>query len=188
MDRTDMKAFPYQHVVVIGPTGSGKSTLAEQVANRLGGDFIELDALHWEPNWVEAPDEVFRERVKAATSARAWAVAGNYKVVRDIVWPRAEAVIWLDYSLPLVFTRLFKRTVRRSVTQEKIFSGNVENFGMHLKLWSEESIFNWLFKSYPRLKSRYPMLLSQPENAHLTLIHLRRPKDADHWLQNITDA
>jgi adenylate kinase family enzyme len=183
-----MKPFPYRRVVVIGPTGSGKSTLAERIAQKLGCAFIELDALHWEPNWVEVPDEVFRERVKVATSSPSWTVAGNYDVVRDIVWPHADAVIWLDYSFPIVFTRLFRRTIRRSVMQEKIFSGNVENFGMHLKLWSEESIFNWLFKSYPRLKRKYPVLLSQPENAHLKLIHLRRPKDTDQWLEELTAA
>src|SRR5689334_21890742 len=99
--RPDMKPFPYQRVVVIGPTGSGKSTLAERIAQKLGCDFIELDALHWEPNWVEAPDEIFRERVKATTSSPAWVVAGNYDVVRDIVWPRPNVVIWLDYSFPI---------------------------------------------------------------------------------------
>jgi shikimate kinase len=45
-----MSAFPYKHVVVVGVTSSGKSTLAEKLAKRFGYKFIELDALHWEPN------------------------------------------------------------------------------------------------------------------------------------------
>ena len=57
-----MSAFPYKRVVVIGVTSSGKSTLAETLARRFDMDFIELDALHWEPNWQEASLEVFRDR------------------------------------------------------------------------------------------------------------------------------
>ncbi|MFZ1043889.1 MAG: shikimate kinase [Anaerolineales bacterium] len=64
-----MKSFPFKRVVVIGTTSSGKSTLARRLADQFALDFIELDALHWEPNWREAPDEVFRARVDEATRA-----------------------------------------------------------------------------------------------------------------------
>lgn len=33
--------------VVVGNTGSGKSTFAVAVAARLGGDFVDIDALNW---------------------------------------------------------------------------------------------------------------------------------------------
>ena len=49
-----METFPYKKLVVIGTTSSGKSTLAEQLADKLGLDFIELDALNWGPNWTAA--------------------------------------------------------------------------------------------------------------------------------------
>jgi adenylate kinase family enzyme len=98
--KNPMSSFFYcRIVVIIGTTSSGKSTLAEQLAERWDMDFIELDALHWEPNWQEAPLDVFRARVEEATQAEQWVVAGNYHLVRDQVWPKAEAVIWLDYSL-----------------------------------------------------------------------------------------
>jgi adenosyl cobinamide kinase/adenosyl cobinamide phosphate guanylyltransferase len=79
--------FPYRRIVVVGTTSSGKSTLAKGLAEKLDVDFIELDALHWEPNWKEAEPEMFRARVEAATRSEVWVVAGNYHVVRDIVWP-----------------------------------------------------------------------------------------------------
>ena len=94
--------FPYQRLVVIGVTGSGKSTLAGRLAALLNLACIDLDALHWDPNWTEAPVEVFRSRVETATRSGRWVAAGNYHVVRDLIWPRAEAALWLDYSLPLV--------------------------------------------------------------------------------------
>src|SRR5687768_11356647 len=109
-----MKTFPYQRVVVVGVTGSGKSTLAEKLAARCGLHYIELDALHWEPNWQEAPLEVFRPRVEQALQGSdRWIVAGNYHIVRDLVWPRAEAVIWLDYSIWRVLWQLTRRSLKR---------------------------------------------------------------------------
>jgi len=113
-----MSSFPYKHIAIVGVTGSGKSTLAEVLANKFNFDFVDLDALHWEPNWLGAPPEIFRERVDKATSTPGWVVAGNYHIVRDIVWGKADTVIWLDYSFPLIFGRLWKRTWRRWWYQE----------------------------------------------------------------------
>jgi adenylate kinase family enzyme len=180
-----MNNFSHKRVVVVGTTSSGKSTLAEQLAQKISGDFIELDALHWEPNWVEAPDEVFRERVITATSSTTWVVAGNYHIARDIVWSRAQAVIWLDYPFHIVFWRLLTRTIRRSVTKERLFSGNVENFWTHMKLWSSDSLFNWLFKTYWRRKREYPKLFAAAENAHLKVFRFQHPKETEEWLNKI---
>jgi adenylate kinase family enzyme len=180
-----MNKFSFQRTVVIGTTSSGKSTLAQRLAQKMNADFIELDALHWEPNWVEAPDEVFRRRVEKAISSPAWVVAGNYHMVREAIWSKAQAVIWLDYPFHIVFWRLFTRTIRRAVTREKLFSGNVESIWTHLKLWSPDSLFHWLFKTYWRRKRETPQLLSLPENKHLQLFHFKHPNEADEWLKTI---
>jgi len=108
-----MSAFPYKCVVVIGVTSSGKSTLAEKLATRFGHSFIELDVLHWEPDWQEASLEILRARVEKAIQAETWIVAGNYQVVRDMTWPKAEAVIWLDYPFLTVLWQLTRRTFQR---------------------------------------------------------------------------
>ncbi|MBI5945830.1 MAG: adenylate kinase [Chloroflexi bacterium] len=179
-----MDTFPYQRITIVGTTSSGKSTLAKQLAEKIGGDFIELDALHWEPNWTEAKIEVFRERVEKATSSQVWVVAGNYHVVRDLVWSRAQAVIWLDYPLPLLFWRLLTRTIRRWVTREELWNGNREKLWWHFKIWSEESLFHWLFKTYWRRKREYPLLFAQPENSHLKILHFTNPFETDDWLSN----
>jgi adenylate kinase family enzyme len=178
--------FSERRIVVVGTTSSGKSTLAEQLAKIIGRDFIELDALHWEPNWVEAPDKVFRERVIKATRSKDWVVAGNYSTVRDIVWQRAEVIIWLDYPFHIVFWRLLTRTIRRVAKREILFAGNIENGWTHLKLWSEESLFHWLFKTYWQRKREYPILFALPENTNLKVIHFKHPKEAEYWLNNLS--
>ncbi len=180
-----MNNFPYQCIVVVGTTSSGKSTLAKRLADKLSADFIELDALHWEPNWKEAELEVFRKRVETATSSAVWVVAGNYHVVRDLIWPKAEAVIWLDYSLWRIFWQLTHRTLKRSWTQELLWGTNRENLWMHFKLWSQDSLYHWLFKTYWRRKRKYPMLFALPEHAHLKVFRLQTPRETEEWLANI---
>jgi len=180
-----MPTFPYKRIVVVGTTSSGKSTLAQQLAEKIHADFIELDALHWEPNWTEATLEVFRQRVSRATQAPAWVVAGNYHVVRDLVWPKADAVIWLDYSLPRILWQLTRRTFTRWWTQELLWGTNRENLWKHFKLWSDESLYHWLFKTYWRRKREYLLLLSLPEHRHIQLIRFKHPKQTEIWLNTI---
>lgn len=180
-----MPTFPYNRIVIIGVTSSGKSTLADKLAKRFDLHFIELDALYWEPNWQEAPPDVFRVRVEAAIKAEKWIVAGNYRMVRDLIWPNAEAVIWLDYPFMTVLWQLTRRTFTRWWTRELLWGTNREPLGKHFKLWSQDSLFHWLFKTYWRRKREIPVLLSQPQFGHLKVIQLRNPKETSEWLGSL---
>jgi adenylate kinase family enzyme len=112
-------------------------------------------------------------------------IAGNYSVVRDIIWSRAQAVIWLDFPLHILFWRLLTRTVRRAWTQEELWNGNREPFWWHLKLWSQDSLFHWLFKTYWRRKREYPLLLSLPGHEHLKVFHFKHPRELEKWFESI---
>lgn len=180
-----MPDFPYKRIVVIGVTSSGKSTLADQLAKRFDLLCVDLDALHWEPNWQEAPLEVFRARVEKVMRSERWVIAGNYHVVRDIIWPRAEAVIWLDYPFLMVLWQLTRRTIKRWWTQELLWGTNRESLWSHFKIWSSDSLFHWLFKTYWRRKREIPLVLALPEHQHLKLIHLKHPKETNVWLERV---
>lgn len=177
--------FPYKRIVVIGTTSSGKSTLGKLLSEKLNLDFIELDALHWEPNWQEAEDEVFRERVRLAIKSNTWVVAGNYRVVRDLIWTQAQIVIWLDYPLHILLWRLLRRTIQRSLSQELLWGTNRDKFLKHLKLWSEESLINWLFKTYWRRKREIPVLFSEPQYEHLKLLRFKHPRETEKWFATV---
>lgn len=179
-----MSSFPFKRLVIVGVTSSGKSTLAENLAKRFDMNFIDLDALNWEPNWQAAPLAVFRERVTKATQAEKWVVAGNYHTVRDLIWPKAEAVIWLDYALLTVLGQLTRRTFKRWWNQELLWGTNREALLTHFKLWSQDSLFHWLFKTYWRRKREIPVTLSEPEHQYLTLIRFKHPKETETWLKS----
>ncbi len=183
-----MHPFPYTRVIVVGTTASGKSTLAETLANRLDLDFVELDALYWQPNWVGTPDEEFIPKVDAATRGERWVVAGTYSRTIPTTWRRAEIIIWLDYSLPLIFWQLVKRTVRRNLTREVMWGTNTDRFWIHFKLWSDESLVRWLFKTYGKRKKQYPQLLALPEHQHLKLLRFRSPKETAAWVKSLPET
>jgi len=143
-----------RRVVVIGTTGSGKSRLAERLAEQTGLRVIELDALYWGKDWRPVPLELFRHRVERETTDDGWIVVGNYGQVRDIVWPNADTLVWLDLSLPLVMWRLLRRTVRRAATRTELWNtGNRESF--RNAFLSRQSILLWALKTHRRNRERY---------------------------------
>jgi adenylate kinase family enzyme len=179
-------SFPHKRVVVVGATGCGKSTMAERLAKKLDLEYIELDALYWKPGWVGSSDEEFRKKVEKATQAPGWALAGNYGIVRDIVWPRAEAVVWLDYPFFLILGRLLRRTWVRWRTKELLWGTNTEPLWVHFKLWSKDSLINWLFQTYWRRKRTYPQFFARPEHSHLKVLRFKTPGRADEWFGKLT--
>jgi adenylate kinase family enzyme len=172
-----------RRIAVVGTSGSGKTTLAHQLAQRLGIPHVELDALHWGPNWTAAPRQVFRECTEQALDREAWTTDGNYSAVRDIAWSRADTVVWLDYALPVILWRVSRRTIRRFVTREELWNMNRERF--RDAFLSYDSIILWVVRTYRRRRREYPVLFSEPEYAHLSIVQLRSPRAARLWLASL---
>jgi adenylate kinase family enzyme len=172
-----------RRVSVVGSTGSGKTTFARSLASLLGVPHVELDALNWGPNWTMVQEALFRERVDAATSGDAWVVDGNYggRGAREIVWRRADTVVWLDFALPVILARLWRRSVGRIRSGEQIWGGNRETF--RNTFLSRESLFVWAMKTYRSRRRLYRQHLSRPEQAHLAVHRFARPGDAERWLE-----
>jgi adenylate kinase family enzyme len=143
-----------RRVVVVGTTGSGKSRLAERLAAQTGLRVVELDALFWGRDWQPVPLELFRHRVERETRDDGWIVVGNYAQARDLVWPNADTLVWLDLPLSLVMWRLVRRTVQRAATREELWgTGNRESF--RNAFLSRQSILLWALKTHRRNRERY---------------------------------
>ena len=164
---------------MVGTTGAGKTSFAARLAASSGVQHVELDALYWEPGWRAATPEVFRDRVRAATESGGWVVDGNYSIVRDILWGRADTIVWLDYGLPTILWRLIRRTFRRALTREVLWNGNRER--LKTSFFSRESILLWALKTCWKRKRNYPRILSLPEYSHLEVVRLRSPREAERW-------
>jgi adenylate kinase family enzyme len=170
-------------VVVIGISGSGKSTLAAALARLLDCSQIELDSLYWGPNWTMRSEAEFRALTCAAVSGERWVVDGNYRVVRDLVWPRAGAVVWLNYPFTTVLWRVFVRSLQRMATRKVLWSGNRESF--RRTFLSRDSILLWVITTYHRRQREYAALRASGAFAAIEWIELRRPTDTNRFLREL---
>ena len=169
---------------MVGSTGSGKTTFGRELARRLGVPFVELDALAWGPNWTLVPEDLFKQRVASAVTGEAWVIDGNYngRGARDLVWPRADTVIWLDPPLTVIFARLFERAMRRIRSREELWPGTGNRETWRNQFLSRDTLFWWALKTYRRRRRELPVILARPENAHLSVLRFHRSQDAAAWL------
>jgi adenylate kinase family enzyme len=168
-----------QRISVVGTSGSGKTTLARDISQLLCIPHVELDYLHWEPNWVEVSDDIFLTKVSQALSGDTWVVDGNYGKVRDIVWSRADTIVFLNYSLPVIMNRLIRRTFSPVLTQEEVCNGNRESWQ---KTFSRDSVLLWALQTYNRNRTQYPLLFQKPEFAHINVVQMDTPQATQDWL------
>jgi adenylate kinase family enzyme len=174
---------PGTRIAVIGATGSGKTTLAQRLGVILDLPLIELDALHWMPGWTEKPWPEIRSELDPMTRQDRWITDGNYSQVRDLIWPRADTIIWLDYPFLFIFYRLFIRTLKRVFLKVELWNGNRERF--HENFLSKDSLFLWLVKSRRKHKKTYPLAFQDPQHAHLQVLRLTHPHQTDRWLEQL---
>lgn len=180
MRQPDAIRHPIPRIAVIGVTGSGKTTLAASLAQTLQIPHIELDALHWKKDWVMTELALFRSEVDQALAVPTWVVDGNYSKVRDLIWPRANTLVWLDYSLPVIIWQLTRRTFERIFSKVELWNGNRET--IRGQFFSRDSLFLWALQTHRRHRREYSRLLALKEYAHLQVIHLHNRQETRRWL------
>ncbi|MEV4358218.1 hypothetical protein [Nonomuraea sp. NPDC049625] len=168
-----------RRVSVVGNSGSGKSTLAAALAGRLGVPWLELDSVFHMAGWTPRPPEEFRAEVDAFTAGDGWVVDGNYSAVRDLVWSRADTVVWIDLPRPAVMRQLLVRTLRRMATGAELWNGNRESFRFLLD--KDESIIRWAWTKHAVYRERYRRAAADPANAHLTFVRVASRADAERF-------
>jgi adenylate kinase family enzyme len=176
-----------QRVSVVGNSGSGKTTIAAELARLIGAPHLELDSVFHQPGWVPLPEPEFRTRVTELIAAPRWVVDGNYSAVRDLVWSRADTVVWLDLPRWQVMRQVVGRTVRRAARRAELWNGNVEPWSNFLHLDPERSIIAWAWTRHHVYRDRYLRAMIGPEYAHLRFIRLSSADDVRALLAAVAE-
>ncbi|MFN2537680.1 MAG: hypothetical protein ABR549_05955 [Mycobacteriales bacterium] len=148
------------------------------LADRRGLPHIELDQLYYGPGWRVR--ESFLADVDAATSQPSW-VLDDFGAPEsmDLVWARADAVVWLDLPYGVAFVRAVRRTWRRLRT------------GYERSPGVQESWLGWATPKHPVILSltthhhfrrRLERRLAEPRWQHLQVVRLRSSEQVEALL------
>jgi adenylate kinase family enzyme len=167
----------------MGGSSVGKTTVSRRLAEKLGLPHIELDALHHEAGWQEAPAEILRARVLAAFDASplGWVVDGNYRSkLGSLVLERADTVVHLDPPLLPTFGRALRRTITRTVTRVELWNGNREQIRfLFTRYWMPW----WVLRTHRHYSREIPQRVAA--HPHLAVVRLRSDDEVEEWLQSI---
>lgn len=159
-------------VLLYGVTGAGKSTAAVRLGALLSLPVHLVDEeVGWLPGWKERAPSEQRELAAALVRDDRWILDSAYSQWADLVLPRVQVVVALDYPGWLSFLRLLRRTGGRWWTQEEICNGNTERAA---DIVSSRSILWWHVRSYRRKRDR--MRVWEREPAGIPVLRVTHPR------------
>lgn len=160
--------------------------MARGIAARIGASVVELDSVFWVgPGWTHRSPDDFRAEISRVAAGDRWVIDGNYGSVQDLVWSRADTVVWLDPPRSAVMWQVVKRTVRRVVTREELWNGIREPWSNLYAPLGSDSIIKWSWTQHAELRRRYPRAMADPANAHLTFHHVHSREEAAALLARV---
>ena len=166
-----------RRIAVIGPSGAGKSTLAVRLGRLLELPVVHLDALYWQPGWVEPEGEAFTARVRDAVAGEAWVIDGNYISRQKHVLSAADTVVWLDFPRRLCLWRVVRRWLRhRGSTRPDMGPDCPEKIDFEFVHWI------WTFPRQQRPKLVENVSALRPDQR---LIVFTRPRDVEQFLSEV---
>ncbi|WP_259606051.1 MULTISPECIES: hypothetical protein [Microbacterium] len=122
--------------------------------------------------------------MRAFAAEERWVTEWQYtsKGTSEILAPRAELVVWLDYPYRVVRARLVRRTFGRAVLRTELWNGNRERGvanmfrrdpEVNILAWQKRTLHHWQ-EQMPELQRRYP---------HLQVLRFRHPRETEAWLR-----
>ena len=171
-------------IVIQGPSGSGKTTLAALIATRLNIPHLELDGLFHQPNWTPLDLDLFRYSVDVFTEQSRWVIDGNYSHVRDIVWTRADLIVFIDLPRRLVTLRVVKRTFLRLLRREELWNGNRESIRNVLSTDPTKNIVVWSWKTHAKYHDEVPAEARALAD-HARIVTLISTRDVESFLETV---
>jgi len=168
-------------VLVAGISGAGKTTLAQTLSDRLGLQHYELDALCHGSGWTKRL--TFESDVYSFSGQRRWVTEDSYhSFLGELLWQRADTLIWLDLPRYTVMRRVLHRSIIRAAMQQELWNGNYETWRGWIK---PDHPIRWAWSQFDLHRKQTADRLTR--HPHLMAIHLRSIREANRWLATIVD-
>jgi adenylate kinase family enzyme len=159
-------------IAVFGLPGTGKTTLSRDLSIPLGLPHTDLDDILFTPSGALPLDE-FRAAASAITEGETWIVEGNFSKLADVVWRRADVLVWLDYPLALIEWRIIRRSLRQLTGREP---GN-----WRTALLGPRATTRSVIRKYRHNRPRYTRQAAETAALGVTVLRFRSPRQAARW-------
>jgi len=166
-----------KRIAIMGCSGSGKSTLARKLGERLGLPVHHLDALYWQPGWVDGDYATFAPQVRQILAGESWIVDGGYSKAdpEELRYTRVDALILFDRSVWLCLWRVIKRVaVYRNRTRPDMGEGCPE------KVDFEFLRYIWNYR-----RNAWPKIIERAARHQTPVIFVRNDPDMDELLAEL---
>ncbi|MCT2588390.1 adenylate kinase [Streptomyces sp. N2-109] len=165
-------------IALFGPPATGKTTLARRLSWKLGCPHTDLDDLLFTPDG-SLPMEEFRRQAGEITRGDEWIVEGNFSQLADVVWHRADVLVWLDFPLPLIVYRILRRSLRQLAGRED--SAQARRLTWGKAFFSRRSLLRTAIRKYRNNRSRYVLQVSETAARGVEVVRLRNPREVQRW-------
>lgn len=178
-----------RRVVVVGNSGSGKTTVARAIAETLDLPDLELDSVMHGGGWDSGRGDRFQEEIAGFAEGERWVIDGNYSShgTRQVVWPRADTVVWLDIARWRVMPRVMLRTLRRVITRERLWGGPTEPWTKLYSFDPYQNIVVWSWTRHAHVREKYQQDLTEGSWSHTVVYRLRSPAEVRRFLASLRE-
>ncbi|SDI63997.1 Adenylate kinase [Pseudomonas delhiensis] len=167
-----------QRILIIGSGGSGKSTLSAALGQRLALPVIHMDALYWQPGWVEPAKPDWQARVEALCLGERWVMDGNYSGTLAQRLAACDTVIFLDLPPLLCLWRALRRGFRyRGQVRPDMAEGCPEQL-------PDPAFLSWIW-NYPTRSRPKVMALLDAHRQGRRIVHLRSRREVGEFLHTL---
>jgi adenylate kinase family enzyme len=156
---------------------------AERISASTGLPLTLADEMTWQPGWVPVAEQRQRELFGTVVAEDRWVLDTAYGAWLDIVLPRVELIVGLDYPRWLSLQRLIRRTLVRAIDKKPICNGNTESLR---GIFSQDSIIRWHFQSFARKRRRMRQWAAAQDGPPVLIF--TRPTDLERWISCIGDT
>lgn len=177
-----------ERIVVVGSSGSGKTSFAQRLSSILDSPYLELDSIVHRGGWNATPDDQLQQEIRIFAEAQRWVVDGNYTSTRKVLWPLADAFVWLDPPKRTVMRRVITRTLKRVVTREELWNGVREPWTNLYSLDPHKNVIVWAWTRFEHTRSKFETAIVDGTWSHADVHRLRSARDIDRFLESVYDS
>ncbi|MFF3358850.1 adenylate kinase [Streptomyces sp. NPDC002917] len=152
--------------------------MARWLSVQLGHPCTDLDDLLFTPGGP-LPLEEFRRQAGGITRRDEWIIEGNFSKLADVVWHRADVLVWLDFPLALIVYRIVRRSLRQLAGRDD--SAQARRLTWSTAFFSRRSLLRTAIRKYRTNRPRYARQVSETADLGVEVVRLRSPRNVQRW-------